>query len=45
MSEELNQDKYTIDLMKTLWENTFRGTILTIKISTSQQSGLYSISH
>ena len=31
MSEELNQDKYTIDLMKTLWENTFRGTIFDYK--------------
>lgn len=31
MSEGLNQDKYTIDLMKTLWENTFRGTIFDYK--------------
>jgi hypothetical protein len=27
MTEELNQDPYHIDLMRTLWENTYRGTV------------------
>ena len=31
MAEELNQDPYRIDLMRTLWENTFRGTVFDYK--------------
>lgn len=31
MSEELKQDPYRIDLMRTLWENTYRGTIFNYK--------------
>ena len=27
MTEELNQDPYHIDLMRTLWENIYRGTV------------------
>ena len=31
MTEELNQDPYHIDLMRTLWENTYRGTVFDYK--------------
>ncbi len=31
MSEELKQEPYRIDLMRTLWENTYRGTIFNYK--------------
>lgn len=31
MKEELNQDPYHIDLMRTLWENTYRGTVFDYK--------------
>ena len=31
MTEELNQDPYRIDLMRTLWENTYRGTVFDYK--------------
>lgn len=31
MSDELNQDPYRIDLMRTLWENTYRGNIFDYK--------------
>ena len=31
MTEELNQDSYHIDLMRTLWENTYRGTVFDYK--------------
>lgn len=31
MTEELNQDPYHIDLMRTLWENTYRGTVFNYK--------------
>lgn len=31
MSEEFNQDPYRIDLMRTLWENTYRGTVFNYK--------------
>lgn len=27
MNEELSNDPYRVDLMRTLWENTYRGTI------------------
>ena len=31
MTEELNQDPYHFDLMRTLWENTYRGTVFDYK--------------
>ena len=31
MKEELNQDPYHIDLMRTLWEYTYRGTVFDYK--------------
>lgn len=31
MTEELNQDPYHIDLMRTLWENIYRGTVFDYK--------------
>ena len=31
MTEELNQDPYHIDLMRTLWESTYRGTVFDYK--------------
>ena len=31
MTEELNQAPYHIDLMRTLWENTYRGTVFDYK--------------
>ncbi len=31
MKEELNQDPYHIDLMRTLWENIYRGTVFNYK--------------
>lgn len=31
MTEELNQDPYHIDLMRTLWENAYRGTVFDYK--------------
>lgn len=31
MSEEFSKDPYRIDLMRTLWENTYRGTIFDYK--------------
>lgn len=31
MPEELNQGPYYIDLMRTLWENTYRGTVFNYK--------------
>ena len=31
MEDELKQDLYRIDLMRTLWENTYRGTVFNYK--------------
>lgn len=31
MSDVMNQDPYRIDLMRTLWENTYRGTVFDAK--------------
>lgn len=31
MADEMKQDPYRIDLMRTLWENTYRGTIFDYK--------------